>query len=325
MLCNCNAKPKLLIGQDNHHLITPIRCVRGKRREPYITQTSLGWCVHGYMVSDVNCTDRFVSFINSCTEKAGPSQSVFHVHTVGSITSDLSLDNDNGECTCAQLHDAVRRFFTLESIGVGSKPRRNPDEIRALQILDDTAELVPSQWTVGLPWKYDELHLPDSYPNAFNRLKLIERKFLLNKEYATRYCERMTYLFSNGYARELNKTDENHNKRIIWYLPHFGVDNPNKKKLRLVYDAAAKSNGYSLNDFLLQGPDLLQSLLGIMLRFRENRIGIIGDIKDMFLRINVRTEDVNSLRFLWKDIYLSNENEQLGFGSSNKDVTNFRR
>ncbi|CAK1589329.1 unnamed protein product [Parnassius mnemosyne] len=173
---------------------------------------------------------------------------------------------DSGELVCESqvLHDAVRRSFTLESIGVGSKPRRNPDEIRALQILDDTAELVHGQWTVGLPWKYDELHLPDSYPNAFNRLKSIERKFLLNKEYATRYCERMTYLFSNGYARELNETDENLNKRIIWYLPHFGVDNPNKKKLRLVYDAAAKSNGYSLNDFLLQGPDLLQSLLGIM-------------------------------------------------------------
>ncbi|XP_059053111.1 uncharacterized protein LOC131847549 [Achroia grisella] len=37
-----------------------------------------------------------------------------------------------------------------------------------------------------------------------------------------------------------------------------------------------------------------------MVRFRENRVAVTGDIKDMFLRIKVREEDQNALRFLWR-------------------------
>lgn len=48
-------KPKLLIGQDNYHLIAPLECY-GSKNEPYVTKTQLGWCVHGsvYSKNDVN-------------------------------------------------------------------------------------------------------------------------------------------------------------------------------------------------------------------------------------------------------------------------------
>lgn len=52
---------------------------------------------------------------------------------------------------------------------------------------------------------------------------------------------------------------------------------------------------------MLTGPDLLMSLLGIMLRFREHEIGIVGDIKDMFLRIKILPSDQDAFRFLWRD------------------------
>ncbi|XP_073950071.1 uncharacterized protein [Choristoneura fumiferana] len=140
--------------------------------------------------------------------------------------------------------------------------------------------------------------MPDSYPNALKRLNGIERKMQKDTGYAQRYAERVDHLFVNSFARELQDTRRTDR---TWYLPHFGVDNVNKKKLRLVFDAADTTEGLCLNDYLHKGPDLLCSLFGIMLRFRENKVAVTGDIKDMFLRVKIQPQDQNALRFLWRD------------------------
>ena len=63
-----------------------------------------------------------------------------------------------------------------------------------------------------------------------------------------------------------------------WFLPHHPVLNPNKPgKVRMVMGARAKYNGVSLNDELLVGPDLLNNLCGVLLRFREERVAIAAD------------------------------------------------
>ena len=65
-----------------------------------------------------------------------------------------------------------------------------------------------------------------------------------------------------------------------WYVPHHRV----KKKIRVVFDCSAKYNGKSLNDCLLTGPDLINSLLGILLRFRKEQVAFQCDITKMFLQ-----------------------------------------
>ena len=76
--------------------------------------------------------------------------------------------------------------------------------------------------------------------------------------------------------------------------------NPNKPgKVRIVFDAAAEHKWTSLNKNLLQGPDCTNSLVGVLLRFREENIALVADIESMFHQIKVRKEDQDSLRFLW--------------------------
>nr|XP_006821169.1 PREDICTED: uncharacterized protein LOC102805354 [Saccoglossus kowalevskii] len=56
-----------------------------------------------------------------------------------------------------------------------------------------------------------------------------------------------------------------------WYIPHHGVYHPKKpQKIRTVFDCSAKCQGMALNDLLLQGPDLTNNLVGVLLRFSNN-------------------------------------------------------
>ena len=94
---------------------------------------------------------------------------------------------------------------------------------------------------------------------------------------------------------ELNKESKTH-----WYLPHHPVTSPTKPgKVRIVFDAAAECEGTWLNKNLLTGPDVANSLVGVLLRFRQGKIAFAADIEKMFPQIRVREEDQDSLRFLW--------------------------
>ena len=54
----------------------------------------------------------------------------------------------------------------------------------------------------------------------------------------------------------------------------------------------------SLN-VLLQGPDLLNRLDGVLLRFRREPYAVVADIEQMFFQFQVHKSDRDYLRFLW--------------------------
>ena len=55
-------------------------------------------------------------------------------------------------------------------------------------------------------------------------------------------------------------------------------------KMHQVSDAAAQYQGTSLNDHLFSGPDLLNSLFGVLMRFRQDLIAMSCSIKWWFLK-----------------------------------------
>lgn len=96
--------------------------------------------------------------------------------------------------------------------------------------------------------------------------------------------------------QEMPTTERTH------YLPHHAVIRRDKDttKLRIVYDASARSRGPSLNDCLHTGPKLQQSIFDL-LQFRTHRVGLTADIEKAFLMIGIAEEDRDVLRFLWID------------------------
>ena len=89
----------------------------------------------------------------------------------------------------------------------------------------------------------------------------------------------------------------------VHYLPHHAVVRQNKEttKVRVVYDASARSGGPSLNDCLFTGPKFDQKILDLLLRFRTYPVALTADIEKAFLMVSVTQRDRDALRFLWVD------------------------
>ncbi|XP_036343427.1 uncharacterized protein LOC118752650 [Rhagoletis pomonella] len=178
-----------------------------------------------------------------------------------------------------KLDEAMKSYFSIESIGVSiaNKPLRSKEDERSLQNVEKTTKYLSSEkrWERGLLWKFDSVELPDSYNMAIKRLNCLEAKMVKDPQLSSFMVNTMKSYSEKGCIRKLSE-----------------VTNPNKNKTRLVWDAAGKVHGVSLNDVLLKGPVLLASVIGVVMRFRERRIAVTGDIREIFLQVKVRQEDL---------------------------------
>ncbi|XP_059061142.1 uncharacterized protein LOC131854040 [Achroia grisella] len=262
------ASPKLLIGQDNWDLIVSREVRAGRRDQPVASYTLLGWVLHGCKTSLSNP----VTFCGHLVEKK---------------------DDDN-------IEEMMKNYFKLESLCIEPRKPKNDPEQRALKILERESRRLPNgRYETGLLWREDSMKIPNNYTEARKRLHNLEKRLDRDEDLKIKYNERINNLLTSGYA-EHAKTPPAEDR--TWYLPHFPVANPAKphKPPRLVHDASAKTAGLSLNDLLLSGPDLLQSLPGVVMRFRQYAYGVSADIKEMFMQVKIKKEDRDALRFLWR-------------------------
>ncbi|XP_048483435.1 uncharacterized protein LOC125489902 [Plutella xylostella] len=259
-------RPSLLIGQDNWHLIVSRELKAGKTTKPVASLTKLGWVLHG-------CH----------SHEAKPVKFVNHIHSQSE----------------EKIETLIKEHFSLDSLGISPKRPASDPEQRALMLLDKTTKRLPEgRFECGLLWRKDDEIMPNNKESALRRLKGIERKMKKDEAFKISYKKQIDNLLASGYAEPVTSAPTTPR---AWYLPHFAVVHPQKGKMRLVFDAADRSHGKSLNDALLSGPDLLQSLFGVLIRFREGPIAVAADIKEMFLRVAMREEDRDSLRFLWRE------------------------
>ena len=79
----------------------------------------------------------------------------------------------------------------------------------------------------------------------------------------------------------------------------FPVVHPQKLKVRLVFDSSVVYHGTSLNEELLQGLDQNNYLRGVLMRFREGKIGYMADVEAMFHSFFLNPEHRDFLQFYW--------------------------
>ena len=182
-----------------------------------------------------------------------------------------------------------------------------------------------------LPFKSDDLALPNNKGHCLRRLLSLKRRLLNDSKLKEDCLAFMKKTLDNGHASRVPVDQLSTEKGKVWHLPHFHVYHPRKPdQIRVVFDCSAVFENESLNKHLLQGPDQLNSLIRVLTRFRKEEVAFTCDIELMFHSFYVTPKDRNFLRFLWfenndltKPIVEYRMNVHLFGAASSSGVANF--
>jgi len=215
----------------------------------------------------------------------------------------------------------VTRFMEMEGLGVmcnprcgncscktchlGGKPMSLKDE-EELRMIEEKLVINPKtgRWMIEeYPWIKDPRELSNNRKVAVAKLYSTEKRLLNNPEYKDVYSSQIQDMLDRKAAREITQSELDNYNGPQFYLAHHAVSKPDSKStpVRIVFDCAARYMGLSLNDCLAKGPSLLNALLGILLRFRQNRVAFIGDIRKMYHSIDISIMDQMMHLFLWRN------------------------
>ena len=264
----------MLIGNNTKGILTPHEVRTGPKNTPYAIKCDLGWVVY-----------------NLTRKNQG---NVAKVHRI-SVTNVSEINN-------GELENMYRESLNMDfpEKAVEEKREFSQHDKIFMQKISNSIKKVGGHYELELPFKEDKVHLPDNKKQSEYRLALLKQKLVSDKRLHGQYIDFMTALLSQGHAEKVPKNEIARKDGKVHYIPHFGTYHPKKPdKLRVVFDCSARCQGESINDKLLQGPNLTNDLIGVLLRFREGKIALMADVESMFYQVQVPKKDRDCLRFLW--------------------------
>ena len=277
-------KVELLVGMDNASAACMLEVVSGDRSDPVGILFPWGWTVAG----------------PGRMERQTPVlASAMSLHT---MYDRIAFEDDSLEA----LNRRLERMWRWEDEEVFSHTKgMSQADRKVVTLWEANHRHLPDQhYELPIPFK-DRRPLPPSRVQAEKRLRSLQRKLARDSALAEKYAAGIQGLLDNGYAekvpaRKKNEPDKRSSGKC-WYIPHHAVVTASKPKPRIVFDCAAKSAGICLNDTVFSGPDLNNSLIGVLLRFRQHHVAFKADVSAMFHQVRVPEYQRDYLRFLWAD------------------------
>ena len=258
----------MLIGYTCHSAFIPLDLAVGGLHEPFGVKGCLGWYFMGPS-----------STSSSSSSMQSPSSYSENCLVLRSNCKEIFLPNES-----------VSNPLDEEAPSVEDK--RFIDIMEGQMIQRDDFK-----YEVPLPLKEEKI-LPNNRLAAIKRLNSLKIKLSKNRLLRDKYIEVMEENLSNGYAELVPYNNLRRRDGQVWYIPHHGVPK-GRDKVRVVFDCSAKFENMCLNDVLIPGPNLLNNMLGILLRFRTSHIAFTCDVKRMYYNFFVPPEYRDYLRFLW--------------------------
>lgn len=198
------------------------------------------------------------------------------------------------------LSQDLQRLWRNEEVEM--KPVMSEEHNKCKQYYESTTKRhSDGHYTVSLPYNMDcndENFLGNTYHLALKRQLSLERRFRSNTK-----LKEMYNAFMNEYLALGHMSLCENDSRDGCYLPHHAVvrENSTTTKLRTVFDGSAKSsNGFSLNDRLLNGPTIQPELFDTLIRWRINKVALNADIEKMYRQIEIAPSDRNNQKILYR-------------------------
>ena len=273
-----NLEVGLLIGSNCPAAMEPLEVVPSGDKGPYAMRLRHGWTLTGPL---------------PVKDSPIPDNVTCHRITVREVESIKEVVSPQ----------AIQQMFELDF----NDHKYGPDEYGYSQedkkFIREVKQGIRHQdgyYVIPLPFREPQLTMPNNRDQALKRANWQRKKMLHDENYRNDYVNFVNEMIARGYARKVPEDRLEANPGKVWYIPHHGIYHPRKPhKIRVVFDCSAKHKGTSLNDQLLQGPDLTNSLVGVLTRFRQDRVAFMADIEAMFHQVRVPDEQCDFLRFLW--------------------------
>ena len=221
------------------------------------------------------------------------------------------------EAEATVAHIKFEDFYNTEALGVACHPRCGScrcgecppggkqytlKEERELTMIEDGLELHENKWIAHYPWLKSPTSLPNNYNAAFAMLRSTEKRLGKSTELAKLYTDQIADMENRGVAKKLSAEDMRMYQGPVYYISHHEVIKPDSMSTpcRIVFNSSARYLNQTLNDYWAKGPDMLNNLLAVLLRFRENKVAVAGDISKMYHTIAMSEQDQHTHRFLWR-------------------------
>jgi hypothetical protein len=198
--------------------------------------------------------------------------------------------------------DRLVKNFWLDQSTPGDDNLSTPiqEDLLMKKIQQSLVKLPSGKLKLPCLWKDETRDIPNNYDMCKRRLgSLLGSKLITDTaKLLGDYTDIFRKLEEKDYIEQVLDTFPG--RKGVWYAPHFPVVKMDKKttKIRPVFDCPPKSSEVCLNDFLMQGLQVMNELVTVLYHFRRHQMAMTGDIKEMFLQIQVPIEDRDYLRFL---------------------------
>ncbi|KAF1394915.1 hypothetical protein PFLUV_G00006080 [Perca fluviatilis] len=133
-------------------------------------------------------------------------------------------------------------------------------------------------WDAAYPWKVSPAILPDNRRAVEAAFKNTEARLAREPLWKAAYGEQIREMVSRGAAIELMEEEIKGWDGPIWYISHLVAPNPHSSStpVRIVWNSGQEFKGLSLNNLLHKGPDVLNPIRGVLLRFTSRLVNIGG-------------------------------------------------